>query len=282
MSQPQPIVPPPDGHGNAVISVIDDLQQHLQRPEDRPGYIHRIRVNIKRLRAWLRMVSKDARFDWRDCDRRLRDISRRLSPSRDSQVILDTLAWLQKKADAEQRQALDLLRSRMRFDLGGGHIDWPAIKGPLAETVEALREPVAELDSNAVLYRGLERSYKRAVREGRRAFGKDGSMEDLHELRKWVKYLYYQLDYVCKVHPRGCRKDKDRFDELGDRLGRIHDLELVKDKMAQLTAREECTAASALAVALIDRRMAKLLQRCRRLYEKGFRLSPSKFIRRFS
>jgi CHAD domain-containing protein len=282
MSQPQPVVPPPSGPGNAVIAVIDDLQQHLQRPEDRQGYIHRIRVNIKRLRAWLRMVRKDARFDWRGCDRRLRDISRRLSPSRDSQVILDSLAWLQKKADAEQRQALDLLRSRMRFDLGGEHADWPAIKGPLAETVEALRGPAAELDSDAVLNRGLRNCYKRAVREGRVAFGANGSMEDLHELRKWVKYLYYQVDYVCKVHPGRCGKDKDRFDELGDKLGRIHDLELVRGKVALLAAGEECTAATALTVALIDRRMDKLLHRCRSLYKKGFRLSPSKFMRRFA
>jgi len=282
MSQPQPILPPPAGPGNAVISVIDDLQQHLLRPADGSGYIHRIRVDIKRLRAWLHMVSKDARFDWRGCNRRLRDMSRRLSPSRDSQVILDTMAWLQKKADAEQRQALERLRSCMRFDRGGERIDWPAVKQPLAEEVEALRSPAEELDNEAVLHRGLKRCYKRAVREGRRAFGRDGAMEDLHELRKWVKYLYYQLDYVCKTRTGGYGEDKDRFDELSDRLGRIHGLGLVSEKVAQLAAREECTAAAALAVDLIARRMDKLKYRCRGLYEKGFRLSPSKFMRRFA
>jgi CHAD domain-containing protein len=282
MSQPQPILLSPAGAGNAVISVIDDLQQHLQRPEGGPGYIHRIRVDIKHLRAWLRMIRKDARFDWRACDRRLRDISRRLSPSRDSQVVLDTLAWLQKKADTGQQQALDLLRSRMRFDLGGERIDWPAIKVPLAETVEALREPAAELDSDAVLNRGLKNCYKRATREGRRAFGRDGSLEDLHELRKWVKYLYYQIGYVCKTRTGEYEKDRDLFDELGDRLGRIHDLELVSEKVAQLAAGEDCAAAADVTLDLVRDRMDRLLRRCRRLYEKGFSLSPSKFIRRLA
>ena len=282
MSQPQPILPPPPGPGNAVISVIDDLQQHLLRPADGLAYIHRIRVDIKRLRAWLHMVRKDARFEWRSYNRRLRDMSRQLSPSRDSQAILDTLAWLQKKADPEQQQALERLRSCMRFDLGGERIDWHAVKQPLAQEVEALRGPAAELDTEDVLHRGLKSCYKRAVREGRRAFGRDGTMEDLHELRKWVKYLYYQLDYVCKTRTGGYGKDRDRFDELGDKLGRIHDLELVSEKMTQLAAREECAADTALAVELIDRRMDKLKHRCRGLYEKGFRLSPSKFMRRFA
>ena len=97
-----------------------------------------------------------------------------------------------------------------------------------------------------------------------------------------MKYLYYQLDYVCTTHAGGYRKDRDRFDELGDRLGRIHDLELVSEKVTQLAAREECTADAALAVDLIDRRMDKLKHRCHGLYEKGFRLSPSKFMRRFA
>jgi len=263
------------GVSPAVVSVVDGLLQHLRQPEEGSAYIHRIRVDIKRLRAWLRLVRADADFDWRSLDRRLRDGARRLSPSRDAQVVLDTLKRLESRADGKDREMLALLRSRLHFTPAAAGIDWQALKPELIEAVAALREPALALDSDRVLRRGLKRCYKRAMREGGRAFSGQDGIEKLHELRKWVKYLYYQLQFVNKMRPGTYVKMRKRLNKLGDRLGRIHDLALLRRRLAQLPAGEDWMPVQRL----VERRMRKLLKSSRRLYMQGFHRRPSRFLR---
>lgn len=270
---------PPGRIGQAVAGVIDDLLQHLHQSGHEAHDIHRIRVDIKRLRAWLQLVRRDAGFDWRAVDRDLRDNGRRLSPGRDARVVLDTLKWLEQKAGAGEKQALALLRTRMYFDPEGRDIDWTAIRVSLGQTLERLRGPAPELDSARVVRRGLKRCYRRARREGAHAFGGRGTIEDLHELRKWVKYLYYQLGYANRARPGSYDSDRKLYDRLGNRLGRIHDLDLVKQRLQRLALSEECARESTLAARLTDRHMVRLRKSCRRLYLEGFQSSPSKFVR---
>lgn len=280
MNRPEVITQPTEGISHAVVAVIDDLQQQLRRPQHDQTNIHRIRVDIKRLRAWLRLVDKDAGFDWRAANRRLRDQSKRLSPCRDAQVIMDTLRWLRGKSAGADREAVELLLSRLHFDAGGESIDWETLQAPLAEAAEALRGPVLALQSDDIVRRGLKRCYRRAVREGKRAFSPGGTIEDLHELRKWVKYLYYQLGYVDKTRPGCCTKTRARLDRLGDKLGRIHDLDLTRSRTERLSAGGDCAEAAARVTVLVDESMDKLLKSCRRLYRKGLHTSASGFVRR--
>ncbi|MEJ2761423.1 MAG: CHAD domain-containing protein [Gammaproteobacteria bacterium] len=278
MNRPEVITPPAEGISQAVVDVIDDLQQRLRLPEHDQTNIHRIRVDIKRLRAWLRLVSKDAGFDWRAANRRLRDQAKCLSPCRDAQVIMDTLRWLRDKSAGGDRGAVELLMSRLHFD-AGEPIAWDTLQAPLAEAAESLREPALALHSDDIVRRGLKRCYRRAVREGKRAFSLGGTIEDLHELRKWVKYLYYQLGYVDKTRPGCYPKTRKRLDKLGDKLGRIHDLDLIRNRAEQLYAAGDCAEAAARVAMLVDERMDRLMKSCRRLYRKGLHASPSGFVR---
>lgn len=270
---------PAAGTGRAVTAVIDDLLQQLQNPEENKA-VHRIRVDIKRLRAWLRLVRDGADFDWRRHDKRLRDLARQLSGKRDSQVILDTLQWLEKKAEDEgQRQALDRIRSHVRFDPGRHEIDWLAVTDTLVPEMDALREKMEHLDSVDVVREGLRRTYKRADKRGDRAFASDGGIEDLHQLRKWVKYLYYQIQFIRDTRQDEYAKAHKRLNELGDKLGRIHDLAIVRGRVAQLSEKEECLQAAAVIERLVDKRMDKLHGRCKRLYRKIFNVPPRAFVR---
>jgi len=257
----------------AVVALVDGLLQHLHRPEESPAYIHRIRVDIKRLRAWLCLVRGAADFDWRALDRRLRDCAGRLSPSRDAHVVLDTLKRLESRADGKEKDTLVLLRSRLHFTPAAG-IDWQALKPELAAALAALRDPAVALDTEKILRRGLQRCYKRAMREGRRALSDRGGIAELHELRKWVKYLYYQLQFVNKARPGSYVKTRKRLDKLGDRLGRIHDLDLLHRRLAQLPPGEDWAPVERL----LARRLRKQLKSSRRLYMQAFHKRPSKFL----
>lgn len=279
MNRPEVITQPAEGISHAVVAVIDDLQQQLLCPEHDKTNIHRIRVDIKHLRAWLRLVSKDAGFDWRAANRWLGDQAKHLSPCRDAQVIMDTLRWLRDKSAGGDREAVELLLSRLHFDAGGEPIDWETLQATLAEAAESLRGPALALQSDDIVRRGLMHCYRRAVREGKRAFSSRGTIEDLHELRKWVKYLYYQLGYVDKTRPGCCPKTRKRLDQLGDKLGRIHDLDLTRNRAEQLYAAGDCAEAAARVSMLVDESMDKLQKSCRRLYRKGLHASPSSFVR---
>jgi len=279
MNQPWTADPPAEFSGRAVAAVIEDLLQQLQNPEETKA-VHRIRVDIKRLRAWLRLVRYGGDFDWRRHDRRLRDLARQLSAQRDSQVILDTLRWLEQKLeDPAQQRALDQLRSYIGFVPGPDEIDWPAVKEALVSEMDTLRSEMECLDSIGIVQEGLRRTYKRADKRGERAFSSGGGIEDLHQLRKWVKYLYYQIQIIRDTRQDEYGKTHKQLNELGDKLGRIHDLDIVRSRVAQLSGKEVCLQAAAIIERLIDKRMNNLTGRCRRLYRRVFNVSPKAFVR---
>ena len=65
----------PVGINHSVIALIDKLQTHLGKPVRGRGYVHRIRVDIKRLRAWIRLIrNEEDTVGLRDIDRDLRDV----------------------------------------------------------------------------------------------------------------------------------------------------------------------------------------------------------------
>ncbi|MEX2525008.1 MAG: CHAD domain-containing protein [Gammaproteobacteria bacterium] len=268
------------GIGQAVVAVIDDLMRQLQDPEEKKA-VHRIRVDIKRLRAWLRLARCSGEdFDWRGRDRRLRDLARSLSRRRDVQVTLDTLTWLEKKAcDDTQRQAIDKIRSHIRFEPGRYDIDWPAMKQALSLEMDDLREQVGRLDNPGMIKEGLKRTYRRADKRGGRAFSREGTVDDLHQLRKWVKYLYYQVRFIRDIDTEKFRKSSRRLDELGDKLGRIHDLDILRHRLAKLADTEACVGAAPVLGKLIEQRMKRLNRRCDGFYRKVFNKSPVRFVR---
>jgi len=280
MNRPQIVTAPPQGISAAVLAVIDDLQRQLRNPEEKRA-VHRIRMDSKRLRAWLQLVRHNADdFDWRSRDRTIRDIARQLSAKRDAQVVLDTLLWLEKKVpEQSQRCSIEQVRLHIRFDLGRHDIDWASLSEPLDNEWMLLREQAVLLGGTAVAREGLKRTYKRARKRGNSAFARQGTIEDLHKLRKWVKYLCYQVAFLREVYPDMYGKVYKRLDELGDKLGRIHDLDIVQHKIDQIADMEGCREATRDVNRCIEARVNKLLKRCDRLYKKIFNPSQAKFIR---
>lgn len=282
MSEPVSYLRPGVGPGHAIIEVIDALQRHLKQPANSRGYIHRIRVDIKRLRAWLRMIrDHSAAHDWKTTDRSLGAIAKALSSRRDAQVMVETLKWLSKKSRKDnEKHAIEEICARIQFDLVHHPVDWNTVKPALADELSGLRQQAILLKSDKIIIEGLKRTYKRSFKYGNKAFSGDGSTEDLHELRKWVKYLYYQVGYIQAEYPEQYVNERKYLDKLGNRLGRIHDLHLLEERLDELSFQPDCSGAARVVRKIMHKRLDKLIKQSEFLYKKIFTLSPSRFVQK--
>ena len=187
--------------------------------------IHGARKDLKKLRAVLRLVREElGEKTFKRENRRYRDAAQLLSASRDAEVKLQTLRALREHAGGELAPAAvaklgtDAEGRPRRGRLGGG-------RGPAARVAEALAAieagaaaiddwPLAE-DSWELVEAGLTRAY-RAGREGLGKLGGGGSDADVHELRKRVKDLWYQLRLLVEAWPGPLGETVDQLDALAE------------------------------------------------------------------
>lgn len=270
----------PAGVNQSVIALIDNLQAHLGRPVRGSGYVHRIRVDIKRLRAWIRLIrDEEDAVGLRGVDRDLRDIMKKLSTRRDRQALMESLKWLEKKADKDTRQSvLGAIRSHIGTGTGRSTVDWANIKTALLHVLDTLKQHTQKIDSMHMVRDGLQRTYKRAAKSGDKAFSGKINPEDVHAFRKWAKYLFYQLEVIQAAYPELYSETLENLEDLGNRLGRYHDLILVKERLDQMPAKKKYADAAKRMDVMLDVRMRKLLRRANRLYSRIFSASSSKFV----
>ena len=129
---------------------------------------------------------------------------------------------------------------------------------------------------DSLLYReGLGRTYRRARQLGKKAIRKP-SCERMHEWRKWVKYLNYQLELLASGEAlERTRRDLTR---LGRLLGRHHDLSLVTE-MLQGPVSSSHPKAAKRAGKEVRRQERRLERKAERLFHKTLGAPVTEFIR---
>ena len=163
--------------------------------------VHEARRAIKRARALLKLASCDPVTQSRpEADRTLRDAGRCVAELRDSDVLVDTAVGIQTGAPDGLMPPPLLVSLRADRDrlLDVAHAE----DGPLSQGRERLLAFVGngpegdEVDDMELLRVGLVAAYESARNQARKAF--DGALvaESLHRLRKRVKDLRYQLEFL--------------------------------------------------------------------------------------
>ena len=210
-------------------------QLRHESDEDTAAAVHEARKDLKKLRSVLRLVRDELGDDvYRRENVRFRDAGRLLSGARDAEVKLQTLTSLRESFG--DRLSEDSL-------------------APLVEALEAERQRHAKLDDQGVLERAVaeieageaavadwplraddwslvEPGLKRAYRRGRDRFAQvreEASDEAVHEWRKRVKDLWYQLRIVRNAWPEVLDEVADQAHDLSDLLGDHHDLAVLRD-----------------------------------------------------
>ena len=248
--------------------------------------IHGARKDLKKLRALLRLVREElGEKTFKRENRRYRDAAQLLAASRDAEVKLQTLRALRERAGGELAPAPVASWERMleadRDEVASATA--AATGARVAAALAAIEAGAAAIeewpladDSWELVEAGLTRAY----REGREELGKlggEGSDAAVHELRKRVKDLWYQLRLLVDAWPGPLGETVDQLDSLAEALGDHHDLSLLA---GDLERRGPIFADPEAVAGLIVARQRELLDEARAIGIRVYAEKPNAFRRR--
>lgn len=251
--------------------------------DDAPKAVHDTRKDLKKLRSLLRLVRAGlGEQRYRAENARYRDAARELAGARDAEVKLATLADLRRRYPGEMPAAAALQRAledeRKEVAADGGSLDSRIARA--AEAIEAGAGDIDDWDIEGdgfpVIRPGLERAYRNG-RRGLRAVRADPTDEAVHEWRKRVKDLWYDLRLLRDSWPAALKAAAAEASELADLLGDHNDLAVLMDD-----AREKAPDGPEVeAIAMLARRrQQELLDEALPIGDRLYAEKPDEFTRR--
>jgi CHAD domain-containing protein len=278
----------PDGVRRIARGQLDMSLERLEgdTDEDLGTAVHETRKSLKRLRATVRLARDELGDEsYRRENVAFRDAGRRLRAARDSRVLLETFDAL---IDRYRHEAPPERFERFKRTLVGQHgaAQRRLHEGAaIDEVVGELRRARARVGDWQLEREGPEAlapGFKRIYRGGRRAYRtarQEPSTENLHDLRKRAKYLWYAAQIVRAAAPKKMKRIARQAHELSNLIGENHDLALLAQRADERRDRfADGTAAGELA-ALTERRRAELRREALDLGRRLFRKRPRKVVR---
>jgi CHAD domain-containing protein len=201
--------------------------------------VHQFRKRGKKIRALARLF-RDADESWyKSVNVQFRDMARNYADLRDAQAVLETYDGLEHHFSAQldsttfapiRESLLSSRGRRIRTDTDGLHL--PSLRDALSKSRAAVGDwPRLDLDDR-VMVQGVARTYKRA-RKGFKKANPCGTASDWHEWRKRVKYQRYELKLLRGIWPTVVNCWRAELHRLSDLIGREHDLETLRLRIAE-------------------------------------------------
>jgi CHAD domain-containing protein len=275
----------PNGIRRIARGQLDMSMERLEgkTDEDTGTAVHEARKSLKRLRTTIRLARDQLGDDvYRRENVSFRDAGRRLAGARDSQVLLETLAAVSDRERAARdsytpfRRTLSAQHAAAQKSLQQGEA--------VGDVVNKLREARARVPEWPLEREGLDAlapGFKRIYRRGRRAYRKaceEPSSENLHELRKRVKDLWYAAQIVRPAARKRMKRVARTAHQLSDMIGEEHDLALLAERAAERRDRFDDDAAADDLAERIERRRAELRSAALELGSCLFRRKPRKVV----
>ena len=228
-----PALPMSEALRSVALAELDIAHNSLSTPSDRHTGVHNARKCFKRLRSLLilaRPGMPEPVFD--NLQARVARIGKGLAAARDAQALLDAVksleqntepglgegpmqsihSWLQKRRHAaEQNLAQSTASEALRLLL------------ELRPRIAAL---VVYPDDFTPLARGLERSYRAARDQYKRAFA-TGDVDELHDWRKGVQQHWRQMQLLTPCWPSELSARAEAARGLSQVLGDDHDITML-------------------------------------------------------
>jgi CHAD domain-containing protein len=247
--------------------------------------VHSARKALKKERSLLRLARDPIRgSERRHANVALRDVGRRLSGTRDAEVLVQALDDLHERYAGQVpmavfsafRAQLDDERAAARARLADPMLARETVVelAGLRERIERWRLRTGGWDA---VGGGLRRSYGR----GRKAFRQARSEpndENLHEWRKRSKDTWYHLRLIAPVCGEAIRGQAKDAHALADLLGDDHDLAVLRERLVA-HGHEVATDVEAL-LGLVDHRRGQLQSAAMLAGERVYAERPKEFTRR--
>jgi CHAD domain-containing protein len=250
--------------------------------------VHEVRKCGKKLRALLRLVRPAIGNRNYQCENTaFRDAARPLTEVRDAKVLIETLDNLAKHFAAQVRdQPFAGVRKQLLLHLREVRKRVLDDEQTFAAVTTAVQDALKRLDNWAEVpdrWSSVGDGVQQVYRQARQAF-KDVTAEatvtTLHEWRKQVKYLRYQLEILRTLWPEEIEPLAGQTAHLGELLGEDHDLAVLRQTLTDDPARFGDEKALEMLFALIDRRRKELQEEGMQLGSQLFQDSPKAFVRR--
>jgi CHAD domain-containing protein len=269
---------------------VDDAVEQLrgEAGNEPADAIHEARKDMKKIRSALRLVRDAIGEDaWRRENDHYRDVNRKLSAHRDAEILVESLAGLRERFGPAARKRSETLRKQLEDANREAHDDGTierTMAGAAAELI-ALRSSLDELDLDGdgweLIAPGLHRSYRRG-RKRLRSVEDEASVTNLHELRKRVKDLTYQLRLIREADRPMIGALADHAHDLSDHLGDDHDLALLREEVQRRRDAFSSPADQRHLLAEIDQRRGELQFAAIALGERVYADKPKKFTARLA
>ena len=273
-----------------ILVQLDRARATLETGTDLASAVHEARRAIKRARALLKLANPwptDSQTDYS-----LRDASRALAVLRDADIVVLTARGISADAGSSEPNMVPLLLESLEEERARLFAESGSAGGPLQVATELLRsvtveiqEPKAsqitashEVASGMEFLRfGLRASYESARIRSDPASGEGPADERSHKLRKRVKDLRYQLEFLDTGQPRLGQLVKD-LHRLTDLLGDRNDLATLSAFAASVDVSPESGRASL--TAHVEQKKSALQSEAAVLSARLFEENPDSFIGR--
>jgi len=235
--------------------------------------VHTVRKEIKKMRAILRLARGGLKGgEYRKTVKLIRLAAKPLAVPRDARVMEKALEMIEGRQTRQFPNILSALKTYCNQSERNFKSDDSASVSQY--TLQEACDRVNDLDAKDAGWREVRACLKRGYQRGREAWLQaklHPSPEHLHEWRKRIKALWYQLDFLCRDWPPKTKGWMDDLEKLGDQLGNDHDLVLL-EKFA-LEHCEQGLETKELQ-RLIDSRRQEHLREVRRLGARLYVLAP--------
>ncbi len=228
---------PPPGEARRVLA--EQLGRAIERIDAAdahdPESVRRVRVCCKKARGVLRLARGPLADEFTRENKDLASIARSLAASRDAQAVLDAFDGVATGADAPPSVSLvrATLDAQRDLEVAGAGDRAPALTDARPRLAAAL-ERAAELPLDTLAHEHMWEAFTRTYRRARRAMS--GAMANpdpsySHEWRTWVKRHWYHVRLLQAARPKAMAARAERLDRLNERLGRRHDLDILRDRL---------------------------------------------------
>lgn len=254
----------------------------------RDAAVHEARKCFKKVRALLRLMRPAiSTQNYRYENTALRDAARPMTEVRDARVLVETLdKIIQHFAKRVRGQPFARIRKELmsyQREIRKQVLD---DKHAFATVETALREALKRLNGWTDVpdrWSSMGDGVRQVYRQARQAFATataEPTVENLHEWRKQVKYLRYQLEILRTLWPEVMEPLAGQTDHLGEILGNDHDLAVLRQTLTQDSERFGNQETLELLFALIDQRRKELEEEATLLGHRLLREPPKVFARR--
>jgi CHAD domain-containing protein len=272
-----------------AVQVDDAIAQLRGEAGSEPAdAIHEARKDMKKIRSALRLV-RDTLGDgvWRRENEHYRDIAKQLSSHRDAEILVEALDGLGERFGPTARDRFNRLRHQLDQENQAAHADG-TIERTMAGAGAELAAGRARIDTLPLngdgwqlIAPGLHRTYRRG-RKRLRAAEEEASVTNLHEMRKRVKDLWYQLRLIRDADKHMLGALADHAHDLSDHLGDDHDLALLREEVQRRRDEFASPADQRHLLQEIDQRRGELQFAAISLGERIYAEKPKKFTNRLS